>query len=166
MTSLTVLRQPSYVRVHTENAPVTIRGRNSKNVWQFEGVGVTTNVLKDRLKIELTSVVEPVRYLEFRWQQLIPEGMKYLGDHWERGYGDMSWMGMTPDKPMPWYFFAYDGKQMFACGVKTGAGAFCWWHVDPYGIRLWMDVRSGGEGVKLGARSLDVATVVERNSME
>ena len=116
------------------------------------------------MKIELTSAVEPVRYIEFRWQQLIPEGMKYLGDHWERGYGDMSWMGMTPDKPMPWYFFAYDGKQMFACGVKTGAGAFCWWHVDPYGIRLWMDVRSGGEGVKLGGRSLDVATVVERNS--
>jgi alpha-galactosidase len=165
MTSPTVLRQPSYVRVHTETGPYTIRGRNSQNVWQFENIGVAVHAAKDRLRVELTSPVEAVRYIEFRWQQLIPEGMKYLGDHWERGYGDLSWMGMTPDKPMPWYFFAYDGKQMFACGVKTGARAFCWWHVDPFGIRLWMDVRSGGVGVKLGERTLEVATVVERDSL-
>src|ERR1700744_2752661 len=73
-------------------------------------------------------------------------------------------MSMNPDKPMTWYFFVYDGKQMYSAGVKTGAGAFCSWHVDPFGISLWMDVRSGGLGVKLGERTLSLATIVERVS--
>ncbi len=62
-------------------------------------------------------------------------------------------------------FFAYDGARLYAAGVKTGASGFCSWHVDPHGISLWMDVRSGGMGVKLGERTLNLAAIVERNSM-
>ena len=160
-----VCRQPSNVRVYSDLVRHTIRSRNSRNVWQAEDIGVATQVTKDRLQVSLTSPIEAIMYVELRWQQKIPEGLRYLGDHWERGYGDLSWMSMNPDKPMPWYFFTYDGQQMYAAGVKTGAGAFCSWHVDPHGISLWMDVRSGGVGVKLGERTLDLAVVVERKSL-
>lgn len=166
MIPLTVFRQPSNVRVHTESGRHTIRARDGRNVWQHEGTGVATRLKDDGLHVELSSPQDAVRYVELRWQQRIPEDMKYLGDHWERGYGDLSWTGMTPDKPMPWYFFVFDGTQIFGCGVKTGAQAFCWWHVDPHGITLWMDVRSGGMGVKLGQRKIEMATVVERISQE
>jgi len=163
---LTVFRQPSNVRVHTESGRHTIRARDGKNIWKHEGICVATRLKDDGLHVELSSPDAAVRYVELRWQQRIPEEMKYLGDHWERGYGDLSWTGMTPDKPMPWYFFVYNGTQIFGCGVKTGPQAFCWWHVDPHGITLWMDVRSGGSGVKLGNRKIEMATVVERLSRE
>jgi alpha-galactosidase len=152
--------------VHTESARHIIRTRNGKNTWQHEDIGVTTRLTDDGLLVELSSPQSAVRYVELRWQQRVPEGMKYLGDHWERGYGDLSWTGMTPDKPMPWYFFVFDGTKLFGCGVKTGAQAFCSWHVDPHGVTLWMDVRSGGVGVMLGQRTITMATVVERLSQE
>jgi alpha-galactosidase len=37
------------------------------------------------------------------------------------------------------------------------------WQVDPSGISLWADIRSGGNLVQLGARTLKVATVVSTN---
>ena len=46
--------------------------------------------------------------------------------------------------------------------MRTGANALCFWQADPQGISLWADVRSGGVGVKLGERTLDVCDVVSR----
>jgi alpha-galactosidase len=44
--------------------------------------------------------------------------------------------------------------------VKTGAAALCFWQVDPVGISLWVDLRNGGSGVRLGERELLAAEVV------
>ena len=85
-----------------------------------------------------------------------------LGDAWERGYGDLEWRAWVPDRVMPWYFATYDGSVTHAYGVRTGASAFCFWQVDPQGMSLWADVRSGSVGVQLGDRVLDVCDVVCR----
>jgi alpha-galactosidase len=85
-----------------------------------------------------------------------------LGDAWERGYGDLEWRGWAPDRVMPWYFATYDGSLTHAYGVRTGARALCFWQVDAEGVSLWADVRSGGAGVQLGPRVLDVCDVVCR----
>jgi alpha-galactosidase len=85
-----------------------------------------------------------------------------LGDAWERGYGDLEWRSWVPDRVMPWYFATNDGSLTHSYGVRTGARAFCFWQVDPEGISLWTDVRSGGVGVQLGERVLDVCDVVSR----
>jgi alpha-galactosidase len=45
-------------------------------------------------------------------------------------------------------------------GVKTGAASFAFWQVDPSGISLWLDIRNGGNGVQLGDRKLQMATIV------
>jgi len=42
------------------------------------------------------------------------------------------------------------------------ARAFCFWQIAPQGISLWADVRSGGVGVQLEERTLDVCDVVCR----
>jgi alpha-galactosidase len=63
---------------------------------------------------------------------------------------------------MPWYFATHDGARTHAYGVRTGPRAFCFWQVDPQGISLWADVRSGGSPLQLGARTLDVCDVVCR----
>jgi alpha-galactosidase len=38
----------------------------------------------------------------------------------------------------------------------------CCWQIDPHGIDLWADVRSGGVALRLGERTLDVCDVVCR----
>jgi len=63
---------------------------------------------------------------------------------------------------MPWYAATHDGAATHAYGVRTGARALCFWQIDPQGISLWADVRSGGVGVELGTRALDVCDVVCR----
>jgi alpha-galactosidase len=95
-----------------------------------------------------------------RWQLKAAAGLRYAGDHWERSYGDLAWRYMEPERVLPWYFLATDGKATHACGVKTAPASFCFWQVDPSGVSLWLDVRNGGRGVQLGKRELAVATVV------
>jgi alpha-galactosidase len=90
--------------------------------------------------------------------------VRFLGDHWERSYGDLEWRGEAPGRTMPWYFMAYDGKHAHGYGVRTGPAAFCFWNADAQGISLWADVRSGGVPVALGNRTLEIADVVCRES--
>ena len=90
----------------------------------------------------------------------MPETLRFLGDHWERSYGDLEWRGVVGDRLMPWYFLASDGRSTWGYGVKTGAAAICYWQADLGGVSLWLDVRSGGSDVLLGERKLEAATVV------
>jgi alpha-galactosidase len=166
MRTLSVLRQPSSVRIHTESGNQPLRGRSKAGSWSHKTTEVSSRLQNGRLMVYLQSPDIHVMHVELRWQQQIPENLQYLGDHWERGYGDMAWTGMAPDKPMPWYFIIRSGTQTCGYGVKTGAGAFCRWHVDPHGVTLWLDVRAGGVGVQLGDRRLEMATVIERVSQE
>jgi alpha-galactosidase len=57
-------------------------------------------------------------------------------------------------------------KATHGYGVKTGAGAFCFWQVDPSGVSLWLDVSNGSIGVMLGERELRAATVVSRRGRD
>jgi alpha-galactosidase len=98
--------------------------------------------------------------LHLRWWGRLPEGSRFLGDHWERSYGDLEWRGFAADRVMPWYFLVATGQGTHGYGVKTGASAFAFWQADEEGISLWLDVRNGGSGVQLGDRRLAAAEVV------
>jgi alpha-galactosidase len=63
---------------------------------------------------------------------------------------------------LPWYFLAFDGQATHGYGVATGCASFAFWQVDQAGISLWLDVRNGGAGVRLGGRTLEAATVRTR----
>ncbi len=78
MSSLTVVRQPSNVRVYTDTARHTIRSRNNRNIWQAENIGVSTQVHKDRLLVSLGSPTSAVTYIELRWQQRVPRASATL----------------------------------------------------------------------------------------
>jgi alpha-galactosidase len=86
----------------------------------------------------------------------------FLGDHWERGYGDLQWRFLQPERVMPWYFAAHDAAagSTFMAGVKVQPGALCFWTVDGAGISLWLDFRNGGEPSLPGDREISAATVV------
>ena len=99
--------------------------------------------------------------LRLRWLGQTAGGLSYLGDAWERSYGDLGWRPLDPERILPWYFLATSGTQLVACGVKTNPAAFCFWQVDADGISLWLDLRNGGTGVQLGNREISAATIVQ-----
>jgi alpha-galactosidase len=111
------------------------------------------------LAIGLSAPKTAVRRVHLRWRVPLAEGVRLLGDHWERGYGDLEWRGIVPERRMPWYFLATRGDETNGVGVETGAGAVCWWQADTDGVSLTLDVSNGAKGVLLGDRALHAATV-------
>lgn len=75
--------------------------------------------------IVLLTAWEPIFRLRIAWRQEILEPVKILGDHWERGYGDLEWRGILPERVLPWYVLATDGNDVFGWGVKTQPNALC-----------------------------------------
>ncbi len=103
-----------------------------------------------------------------RWPFAFPEDTLFLGDHWERGYGDLQWKHLQPERVMPWYFAAHHERsgRTFLAGVKTQPAALCFWTVDARGIALWLDFRNGGSPSVPGDREIAAAEVVARATAE
>jgi alpha-galactosidase len=130
--------------------------------WTGRSVAVTTAPVKDELAIGLAAPKDALTHLHLRWSAAVSNSLLCLGDAWERSYGDLAWRSLVPERPMPWYFASWDGSATHCYGVKTGARALCFWQLDPEGVSLWLDVSNGGNGVLLGERTLEAATVVAR----
>lgn len=124
------------------------------------GSGVDLGIAAGRITVSAPTA-EPCA-VRLRWRLAIPEGVRCLGDAWERGYGDLEWRGMVPDRVMPWYVLLHDGAALHGVGIATGASSLAAWQVDEDGISLVLDIRNGGSGLRLGSRRLEAATVVVR----
>lgn len=97
-----------------------------------------------------------------RWEMSFPGSTLFLGDHWERGYGDLQWRFLQPERVMPWYFAAHEegSGQSFMAGVMTQPSTLCFWTVDAAGVSLWLDFRNGGSPCRPGERAIPAATVI------
>ena len=97
-----------------------------------------------------------------RWPTASFRSSLLLGDAWERGYGDLQWRFLQPERVMPWYFAAHapDGTTTMR-GVKTQPNALCFWTVDDEGMSLWLDLRNGGSPSRPGDREIVAATIVK-----
>ncbi len=158
---LDLRRPPDSIAAQTSGGEVSLRAVTAGR-WEASGISVTVVEASGAQRVQLSAPSVDVRRIHLRWRGDMNGARLLLGDAWERGYGDLEWRGFVPDRVMPWYVAAFDGDATAAYGVRTGARAFCWWQVDPRGISLWTDVRSGGVGVRLGERVLDVCDVVHR----
>ncbi|MFW6257118.1 MAG: hypothetical protein ACOC2O_03140, partial [Bacillota bacterium] len=157
--NLNIARTPDLIKVELEEGWENLK--RSNNNWQGQGVNVLFKKVKQNFKINLqTEKSIPVKRILLRWNQKITGKIKVLGDHWERGYGDLEWRGLVPGRILPWYFLLNDGQFTTGCGVKTGPAAFCSWRVDTSGVSLYLDVRSAHRGVVLGDRVLEVAEII------
>ena len=157
---LNLLRPPDAVTVVTESG-IAKAVRNGE-AWTGGGAEVATVVRPDGLHVELAALKEDVRYLVLRWNGPLPAAWKYLGDAWERSYGELEWGPLDANREMPWYFLAGDGRITHGYGVKTGPAAMCGWKADTGGVSLTADVRCGGMGVRLGNRRLPVCVITTR----
>ena len=108
----------------------------------------------------------PLARVVLRWSLRLPPEALYLGDHWERSYGDLQWRYLQPERIMPWYFGAFnaaDGRS-FVAGVATQPSTLCFWTVDADGISLWLDFRNGGSPCRPGDREIAAASIVSFGS--
>ena len=162
---LEVLRVPDRVTVFCEDGEREMR-RASEPEWTAQDVTVTTRPDAGTLPIMLSAPQSAVKQVRLRWDVPGHGAKRILGDHWERGYGDLEWRSVVPERPLPWYFLATDGTRTHGIGVMTAPKSLCCWEADGGGVTLTLDVRSGGAGVRLGERTLDAATVAARAGQE
>lgn len=156
-----ILRNPDSVTVFCgldQRAQLSSSGTR----WSSQGLLVITAPEHDHLSITVSATDVYPTHIQLRWRADIDPNLLVLNDAWERSYGDLHWESLVPERALPWYFLAVAGETLHGYGVKTGAGALCFWQIDPKGISLWLDVRNGGLGVALGQRELLAATVVTR----
>ena len=159
-----LVRIPDRVSAYSEVDAAEIMLSRRANAWHANGVSLRTQEEPAGLSLFVTAASIPLTRLHLRWTTKVDPALLFMGDAWERSYGDLAWRTMVPERVMPWYFAAHEtgAKATHGYGVRTGPGAFCFWQVDPMGVSLWLDVSNGGSGVMLGERELHAATVVSR----
>ncbi|HVE34323.1 MAG TPA: hypothetical protein VNC18_12230 [Gemmatimonadaceae bacterium] len=160
-----LLRPPDLVEGQAETATVRL-ARTGGDRWSGDDILVTTASRNGALNLSLAAPKSAIKRLHLRWRGNLADTRLMLGDAWERGYGDLEWRSWAPDRVMPWYAATLVGSRTHAYGVRTGARGFCFWQIDPQGVSLWIDVRSGGAALQLGDRVLDVCDVVCRPGRE
>ena len=153
-----VVQPPDSLSVEFEDAAV--QSAHDRVVWELGGAVVETRRKGRTLTIRLSSPARAVKRLLLTWNATAPANARILNDHWERGYGDLSWQTVNAERILPWYTVVFDGASASGFGVKTQPAALCFWRIAPDRVQLVCDVRSGQNGVALGQRTLDVATVV------
>lgn len=153
------VNRPDFIELTTETKTVTAKWENDD--YNLDDINVKLNQDNEHLAIFLTAQTSKVKWIKLRWNNLSwDKNVRFLGDAWERGYGDMDWKGMNPNRFMPWYFCAKSEAKSICYGVKVRPSAMCFWQVDSLGMTLFLDVRCGGSGVNLKGRVIKLADVI------
>ena len=149
-------------RIEFDNASLNT---NLKN----ENCEIWFDLNNDELKVYATTYKVGARYILLRWNEKMRKDVKVLGDAYERGYGDLQWSTIRPERCMPWYIavsngsdanFDYTGRFTECMGVKVCPNSMCFWQYDTEGVSLWLDIRNGGNGTYLDGRKIECATVL------
>lgn len=153
------VNRPDFIELTTETKTVTAKWENDD--YNLDDINVNLNQDNEHLAIFLTAQTSKVKWIKLRWNNLSwDKNIRFLGDAWERGYGDMEWKGMNPNRFMPWYFCAKSEAKSVCYGVKVRPSAMCFWQVDSLGMTLFLDVRCGGSGVNLKGRVIKLVDVI------
>lgn len=136
----------------------------ARTSWSFHDLVVELPHHKGSLVVNIRAPESRISAVTLHWKRPGQSASQVMNDHWERTYGDVSWHAPSESEILPWYFMEYDGSTTNGIGVKTGAAAFCYWQSANERLTLTLDTRSGGEGVRLGERTLSAATIVTTRS--
>ncbi len=157
---------PARVLVNEGSGLIIADRRGSR--FSSRGTAVTVSASTAGHDIRVACPGGPLSRVVLRWEMTLPEDALLLGDHWERGYGDLQWRFLQPERVMPWYFAAHQAAsgRTSMLGVKTQPAAMCFWTVDGAGVSLWLDFRNGGSPSVPGDREIAAASVVSLASQE
>lgn len=155
-------KRPSYIRVQlVDNNWVLLNQINSHQWCDNENtVAVSLRSTENGFSVDLSASKSKVKRLQLTFEHKFQQKTMFLGDAFERGYGDLGFYPMQTDNKMPWYFIAKCEETIEGWGIKTNGNALSQWQVAPEAVDLWLDIRSGTEAIELGNRSLRCAEVV------
>lgn len=153
---------PGEVWVLTDNKWHKLTHYNEKFIYRDIEIFFRNN--KNALEVHIQSPSSALSAVRLKWQYDLPAKAHYLGDHWERSYGDLEWKTITADVKNPWYILINDKESTAGFAVKTGAGAICWWSLGDNTLELTMDTLSGGNGVLPGNRTIKAAEIITSRS--
>ena len=163
------LRLPDMIRVYGENLTKEFDCKyvnGSAFHVDFDDVNIDLEK-KDALEVRVKADTTPLNFIRLRYNFTEDEKrkdiIKIMGDTFERGYGELEWFGIKPERTFPWYMLVSNGSDTnLDCsgrftegfGVKTMTSSFVVWQYDSAGILVWIDIRNGGKGVHLNGREL------------
>jgi alpha-galactosidase len=158
-----MINSPEEVWAQSGTEWVKLAATNGSH-YTYKEISVTLKTNGNALGVYATSPKQELNAIRLKWKHNTPTSAKFLGDHWERSYGDLQWKTIAAGIKNPWYVIIHDDKQTACFGVKTGANSICWWGVNNNDIELTLDTTSGGVGVLLGDRQLHAADVITNNA--
>ncbi|MGA9120567.1 MAG: hypothetical protein WB699_14480, partial [Bacteroidota bacterium] len=154
-----VMALPTGVTAIVNGRLMKLEGKD-KRLWKADNVIVSLKEKEGSLNVAIQAPSASLSAVSLHWELPLNTTRYVLNDDWERTYGDVSWHNVKPGEILPWYFMEFNERSTSGFGVKTGTKSFCYWQSDPRGLLLTLDVRSGGDGVKLGERTLNAAEIV------
>ncbi|HVY74790.1 MAG TPA: hypothetical protein VG890_08180 [Puia sp.] len=137
----------------------------SRDQWRFENIVVTLKDHEGKTLVQAQAPAIELEKIRLTWKRSFAPAANYLGDHWERSYGDLAWQTASDTRKFPWYLLINDGAGTYAFGVKTGASSIAYWQTAPDQLELFLDTHSGGNGVLLGDRTLNAAEIITTRSL-
>jgi alpha-galactosidase len=162
-TASPLIRPPQKVEIQRAKRWISLQPSGG-SMWTFQDVQVRLDHTQDGLPVLIQSPTLDIEAVRLSWTFESPNGSTYLGDHWERSYGDLSWRAASSLHKAPWYVLVYDGRLTRCFGVQTGCRTICWWDLNDSALRLTLDTRSGGNGVLLDERKLLAANILTSES--
>lgn len=156
---------PARVYVQDEHGSLTQATRSGSS-FSTNNTRIRCTPATDGTSVSVSCPRGPLMRILVRWDHTFPDDTLYLGDAWERSYGDLQWRFMQPERVLPWYFAAHHSasNRTSLLGVKTQPSALCFWNVDADGISLWMDFRNGGNPSVPGDREIPAATIMSMSA--
>jgi alpha-galactosidase len=155
----TVMALPAEAWAQSGDEWFKLTGNNGTQ-FNHKDIEVTIKTNGNAKGVYVTSPTQQLNAVRLKWAHKMPAGAMFLGDHWERSYGDLQWKTKPADVKNPWYVLIHDAKNTAAFGVKTGTNSICWWGLNSESLELTLDTHSGGNGVMLGSRTLHAADLI------
>ena len=101
---------PDSVHVMTDDTRPHTASSTTEGVWTVRGAQVTAEHTPNGLRVRARAGAEGLSRIMLRWRVDVAEGARILGDAWERGYGDLQWRTLQPDRALPWYVLISGGE--------------------------------------------------------
>ena len=166
------LRLPDRYTIYTESDPGQITCAYEPDITLGD-IRLSVDENADALTLRVTADTTPLKYIRLRWnftdEEKRSDSFRILGDDFERGYSNLRFAGIEPERTMPWYMLVSNGSDRCpnvngrfteGFGVRVQCSAIVTWQYDAAGISMWADIRNGGSGVLLGGRTLKVCDIV------
>ena len=96
MSFINLAQQPDHVTAFCESGEIRLEEGGGK--WSAGGVEVSYVVNAFGGTVHIAAPGAKLQRVRLRWHGSFQQDAKFLGDHWERGYGDLEWRGFVAER--------------------------------------------------------------------